>query len=289
MTVSDSTSRTSAVGTATVGQTVAFTFPINTTSDLIVNSRVTATGAETLLAETTNYTVTISGDAGGFIDMVTAVAVTAEIHIIRDTPEVQSLDLQQAGTFNAEAIEEALDKLTRIVSEHEDILNRCLRAPGTDATGLDMEMADSVSRASTYQTYDASGNPTNTTSASTGAAVFGAFGTLTAATASEAAFKTLANLEAGVDFQAWDDDLDDIAALVPTDSYMMVGDGTDWVRETGATLMTSIGISAFAQTLIDDTTAAAARTTLGVTNLEEDTIVTYDGSVVTYKGDVVVY
>ena len=69
----------------------------------------------------------------------------------------------------------------------------------------------------------------------------------------------------------------------------MVGDGTDWVRETGATLMTSIGISAFAQTLIDDTTAAAARTTLGVTNLEEDTIVTYDGSVVTYKGDVVVY
>jgi len=139
-----------------------------------------------------------------FIDMVTAVAVTAEIHIIRDTPEVQSLDLQQAGTFNAEAIEEALDKLTRIVSEHEDILNRCLRAPGTDATGLDMEMADSVSRASTYQTYDASGNPTNTTSASTGAAVFGAFGTLTAATASEAAFKTLANCEAGVDFQAWD-------------------------------------------------------------------------------------
>jgi hypothetical protein len=45
---------------------------------------------------------------------------------------------------------------------------------------------------------------------------------------SEAAFKTFANIEAGTDFQAWDDDLDDIAALSPTDGYNMVGDGTDW-------------------------------------------------------------
>jgi len=289
MTVSDSTSRTSAVGTNATGQVVPFTFPINATSDLIVKSRVTATGVETLLTETTSYTVTISGDSGGSITMVTAVATTSEIHILRDTPETQPLDLAQAGTFNAEALEEGLDRLTRIVAEHEDILLRCIRVPATDATGTDMEIDDSIARASTYLTFNASGAPVTTTESSSGSVTFGAFGTLVAATATEAAFKTLANLEAGVDYQAWDDDLDDIAALTPTNSYMIVGDGTDWVRETGATLQTSIGISAFAQTLIDDATAAAARTTLGVTNFDEDTIVTYDGSVVTYDGNVVVY
>lgn len=39
-----------------------------------------------------------------------------------------------------------------------------------------------------------------------------------------------------------DNDLSDIAALTPNDSSMMVGDGTDWVEESGATLRTSIGV-----------------------------------------------
>lgn len=49
---------------------------------------------------------------------------------------------------------------------------------------------------------------------------------------SEVEFKATFNLEIGVDIQAWDDDLDDIAALTPTDGYIMVGDGTDWTART---------------------------------------------------------
>lgn len=46
----------------------------------------------------------------------------------------------------------------------------------------------------------------------------------------------------GVTVQAWDDDLDDIAALTPTDGGFMVGDGTDWTVETGATARASLGV-----------------------------------------------
>jgi hypothetical protein len=35
-------------------------------------------------------------------------------------------------------------------------------------------------------------------------------------------------LSIGSDVQAWDDDLDDIAALTPTNDYLMIGDGSDW-------------------------------------------------------------
>ena len=39
-----------------------------------------------------------------------------------------------------------------------------------------------------------------------------------------------------------DPELAEIAALTPSDSTMIVGDGAAWVAETGATLRTSIGV-----------------------------------------------
>ena len=49
-------------------------------------------------------------------------------------------------------------------------------------------------------------------------------------------------LEIGVDVQSYDDDLADIAALTPSDSNIIVGDGTDWVAESDATARTSLGL-----------------------------------------------
>jgi len=63
-------------------------------------------------------------------------------------------------------------------------------------------------------------------------------------TGSSSASAARANLglEIGTNVQAWDGDLDDIAALTPTDSNIIVGDGTDWVKESGATARTSLGL-----------------------------------------------
>ena len=49
MTVSNQTARTSATGTNTAGQEIAYSFPANVNTDLIVMTRVTATGVEATL------------------------------------------------------------------------------------------------------------------------------------------------------------------------------------------------------------------------------------------------
>jgi len=48
----------------------------------------------------------------------------------------------------------------------------------------------------------------------------------------------------GSSVQSYDVNLDQIAALTPTDSNLLVGNGSAWVLESGATLRTSIGVDA---------------------------------------------
>ena len=86
----------------------------------------------------------------------------------------------------------------------------------------------------------------------------------------------------GSSVQAWDAQLDDIAALAVTDSNFIVADGANWVAESGATARTSLGLGALAiKSTINDgdwsgadlavvnggtgaSTASGARTALGL-------------------------
>ena len=58
-------------------------------------------------------------------------------------------------------------------------------------------------------------------------------------------------LEIGADVQAWDADLDAIAALSHADGNFIVGNGTKWVAESGATARASLGVSASGELSID--------------------------------------
>ena len=49
--------------------------------------------------------------------------------------------------------------------------------------------------------------------------------------------------------QAWDANLDQIAALTPTDGNFIVGNGSAWIVESGATVLASLGITASAAEL----------------------------------------
>jgi hypothetical protein len=49
-------------------------------------------------------------------------------------------------------------------------------------------------------------------------------------------------LEIGVDVQAYDINLDQLAALSPTDSNFIVGNGSEWVVESGSTVRDSLGL-----------------------------------------------
>ncbi len=178
MTVANQTNRTSAVGSGSTGQEVPFSFPIIATSDLSVTVRTTATGAEVDQAETTNYTVVISGDTGGTLTTVTAVETTEEIHLIRALPFTQSLDLEQGGDFSAENVEDALDKNAKLSIDNKDSLDRSLRLPDTDSTAFDMTIPNSVDRASKVLNFDSDGNVGVTTGATTFTVVNGVYDTL---------------------------------------------------------------------------------------------------------------
>lgn len=88
-------------------------------------------------------------------------------------------------------------------------------------------------------------------------------------------------LEIGVNVQVYSLQVTNISALTPTDSNIIVGDGTTWVVESGATARTSLGaqaahanltslsgitLTAAGLALLDDADAAAQRTTLGLAN-----------------------
>jgi len=66
--------------------------------------------------------------------------------------------------------------------------------------------------------------------------------TAASATAAQQAMDT----EVGVDVQAYDADLTTIGALAKTDGNIIVGDGANWVAESGATARTSLGLGSIA-------------------------------------------
>ena len=306
MTVANQTARTSAIGTATVGQEVAFSFPANATSEIVVTTRVTATGEEATLIEDTNYTVALTGDTGGTITMVTSVAATSYIHVSRTTPRTQSLDLVSGGTFNAENVEEGFDKLTRIVNDHADKLNRAFIIPITDSSALSMELGSSVDRASNYLAFNSDGEPTVVAAVAPTTATVTAQGQELINDTSYAAMATTLGLAIGTNTQAWDAQLDKIAALATTDGNIIVGDGTNFVAESGATARTSLGAAADADVLKKDGTVAYTATGVGFRDQDDmlsndatapasqqsivayiNSIVCHEGAVVTHRGNVV--
>lgn len=84
----------------------------------------------------------------------------------------------------------------------------------------------------------ASAARTNLGSTAVGDAVFTA--------ANAVAAQQAMDVEVGVDVQAYDAGLADIAGLAVTDGNFIVGDGANWVAESGSTARTSLGLGTLA-------------------------------------------
>jgi len=267
MTISNETMRTSAVGTGVTEQEVPFTFPILVSSDLEVTARVTATGVETALVLDTDYTVDIDDDGTGTITIIgdgtgnDNVAVTSEIWVARDTPKTQTLNLAQGGAFNAENVEDAFDRATKQIIENTDNVTRSLRAPVTDDEDLDMELPNSIDRASQYLAFTATGEPTVVASVAPDTATITAFS------------------------ETYLDDANGSAVLTTlgvTAAAKSILDDT-----TTSAILTTLGFSAFIQTLIDDETAGEAKATLEIDYNDmlcyENAVLCYENNVLTWK------
>ena len=102
----------------------------------------------------------------------------------------------------------------------------------------------------------------------TGADTFSTFSLTTAGRAllddaSASAQRTTLGVAIGSDVQAYDANLGQIAALAATNSNFIVGNGSAWVAETGATVRTSLGLGTMAVAATSDYAALAGATFTG--------------------------
>jgi hypothetical protein len=84
--------------------------------------------------------------------------------------------------------------------------------------------------------------------------------------ANAAAAQQAMDTEVGVDVQAYDAGLTDIAGLAVTDGNIIVGDGTNWVAESGATARTSLGLGSIA-TQASSSVSITGGSITGITDL----------------------
>jgi hypothetical protein len=166
MTVSSTTTKVSYSGNGST-TVFAYTFKIFADADLTVIVRTDATGAESTKSLTTDYTVSGAGDAGGGnVTMVTAPASGETLLIKRSLGLTQSTDYVANDPFPAASHEDALDRLTFIAQQQQEVFDRAVVLPETDTAST--TIPDSVTRANKFLGFGASGEIT--TLSSTGAA-----------------------------------------------------------------------------------------------------------------------
>ena len=142
--------------------TFDFTYPILATSDIVLIHRVIATGVETVLTETTHYSLSATNNdysSGGTITTVATYGSTVSLTAIRDIPDSQGATLQDSGVLRLASIEDALDKLTMLHEQQQEELDRCLKYPKSDASSLSSYIPNSVDRASTTLIFDSDSEP----------------------------------------------------------------------------------------------------------------------------------
>lgn len=159
-TVSTTAPRNDYVGNGATA-TYSYTFKIFAATDLRVTTRTTA-GVETRLTYPTDYTVTGVGNKnGGTITLTAGVLTTDYALTIRfDRTPRQSTDLRNQGSFFAETHEEKFDELTRYAQQLDDVVDRSLHLPETEAgTEAATTLPVAADRASKFMAWDGDGNP----------------------------------------------------------------------------------------------------------------------------------
>lgn len=155
MTISTTTSK---VGYNGNGVTTAFSVPFLflANADLTV-VLLSSAGVETTLTLSTHYTVTGAGnDSGGTLTMVTPPAIGERLTILREVALTQETDYISGDPFPAETHERALDRLTMIDQQQEEVLSRAMTLPVSDAASA--ALPTKAMRAGKYLAFDVDGN-----------------------------------------------------------------------------------------------------------------------------------
>ena len=241
---------------------------ITTTDDGVVN--VDASGSNTL-AFTINQANISHGNLGGVTAnqhhnqshvLATATALGPD-HTISGATAGQVLKATSATA--AKFIQLAHSELSGVGSNTHAQIDTHIAATGTAVHGL-----GTISTQAASSVAITGGSITGITDLAVADGGTGA--------SSASAARTNLGLAIGTNVQAWDANLDQIAALTPTDSNVIVGNGSTWVAESGATARTSLGLgtgdspqfTAIQLGHASDTTIA--RVSAGLISVEGDTV-----------------
>jgi len=128
MTVSATQTKTGYVGD---GATTVFPVPFIffNGNELLIIETVTATGVETTKSYNVDYTVSGGNGNNGTVIAVAAPSASVTWTIKRNTALTQLVDYTPNDPFPAETHERALDRLTAIVQEQQELIGRNITIP----------------------------------------------------------------------------------------------------------------------------------------------------------------
>ena len=118
-----------------------FGFKVFADSDLVVTRAVIATGAESTLVLTTDYSVTRNADQdvspGGHITLAAALADTYTLTLTSEVAYTQPAVFTNLGGFFPAVLNNALDRLTILVQQLKETVSRSLKLAVSTPTGFD--------------------------------------------------------------------------------------------------------------------------------------------------------
>jgi len=157
MTVSSSAANASFTGSGTTGP-FPFYFKIFSDAEIRVYKTVIATGVQTELALTTDYTVSGAGDdAGGSVTLVSTLSSSYKLNIQSAPTIEQATDIRNDTGFFPDTIEDQLDRCISIDKAQQVQIDRSLKvAEGDTAPG---SLPSAAARANTNMYFDANGDP----------------------------------------------------------------------------------------------------------------------------------
>lgn len=138
MSVSSTTNQVIYTGSGTTGP-FDFTFKIFVNTDLVITKYTIADGTTTTLTLTTDYTVTIDGENGGEVNLVSALSSAYKLIITRTLPLTQSVNYVENDPFPADTHEEALDRAAMRDQQLQEQIDRAVlvtAGSGTDPNDL---------------------------------------------------------------------------------------------------------------------------------------------------------
>lgn len=151
--------KVSYTGSAGVGP-YGFSFEILVEDDIAVYFN------ETLLTKTTDYSVTINANGTGSVTLVVNVGGNVpttpnanDLVVILGAKNIErTTDFVTAGDLRAAALNEQLDALTVFMQQIKEEVDRSVKAPAFDPTGISMTLPKKANRVNAFIAFDSNGD-----------------------------------------------------------------------------------------------------------------------------------